>query len=73
MLTPYELEVALGFTQPFWEPRGVERPSGCSEALEPNEDQSSQSDLGSYPMDYYSSDGGPWNSSYRRKRATYPR
>ena len=44
---------------------------GCS-AAEPQHEQSAcgkacQREEGSYPMDYYSQDGGSWSSTYHRK------
>ena len=51
-LTPFEAFVALG-AAPEWWSRG--------------EDVDSDSDnVGHYPMDYYSKDGGEWNSSYHK-------
>ncbi|EFJ14309.1 hypothetical protein SELMODRAFT_156702 [Selaginella moellendorffii] len=66
LLTPYEAEVALGFTRPWWK--------RCSPGNEGHLDCSSsccscgdKDVLGDYPMDYYARDGGPWNSVYNRK------
>lgn len=52
-LTSYEAMIALGEVPPWWDDAGLQ----ADEKLDSG-----------YPMDYYASDGGPWNSSYHEPR-----
>ena len=49
VLTPFELEVALGEVPPFW---GAGDGDGDDAAARP------------YPMDFYAQDSGPWGNGY---------
>ncbi|KAG1657037.1 hypothetical protein FOA52_009232 [Chlamydomonas sp. UWO 241] len=59
-LTPYEALIALGEVPAWWEEaggRGADTNDGDAGSIEP------------YPMDYYSKDGGVWNSSWHKNAA----
>ncbi|XP_047321409.1 2-(3-amino-3-carboxypropyl)histidine synthase subunit 1 [Impatiens glandulifera] len=70
LLTPFEAEIALGDLHGWWERKPMDcsknetccqgNNGGCMEEKEGEVD-------GDYPMDYYSQDGGEWNSSYSKK------
>ncbi|KAH7279395.1 hypothetical protein KP509_37G017600 [Ceratopteris richardii] len=69
LLNPYEAEIALGFTNPWW---SLELSCECGEANSCTSHRSSSSCKSGaenfvYPMDYYARDGGPWSSSYLPK------
>jgi hypothetical protein len=51
-LNPYEAYVALGETPGWWEA----------------EEEGASGTRATYPTDYYSSDGGPWSSTYHRPK-----
>ncbi|KAK8934912.1 hypothetical protein KSP39_PZI014850 [Platanthera zijinensis] len=84
LLTTFELEIALGYIPGWWEKErragsknaidcepGIMRKQPCSN---PGCSRASDSccscadEATDYPMDYYSQDGGDWNSSYAKKR-----
>ncbi|XP_050211087.1 2-(3-amino-3-carboxypropyl)histidine synthase subunit 1 [Mercurialis annua] len=59
LLTPFEAEIALGDLPGWWE-----KTPACGHC---DKSCSACSNGGEYPMDYYSQDGGEWNSSYVKK------
>ncbi|XLR54319.1 hypothetical protein S83_004991 [Arachis hypogaea] len=63
VLNPFEAEITLGVIPGWWEKKknvlAAKVEKGC-------EDGGSNCG-GEYPMDYYSQDGGEWNSSYVKK------
>jgi 2-(3-amino-3-carboxypropyl)histidine synthase len=63
LLTPYEVEVALGFVGAPW----IRSCSVCSCKEEKVGESNNEEVYEVYPMDYYARDGGPWNSSYALK------
>ncbi|GJP47203.1 hypothetical protein CLOM_g6420 [Closterium sp. NIES-68] len=85
MLTPYELEVALGFAPPWWggcfcdsiQGDSIEYGSSEGDRHDDSKEQQQCKRCGAckgdkervYPMDHYARDGGPWNASYMPKRA----
>ncbi|CAL5056446.1 unnamed protein product [Urochloa decumbens] len=78
VLTTFEFDVALGYVPGWWEKSsrecGGERASGCCSGsgtcgnCDCGGDCSSGNFGGNYPMDYYSQDGGDWNSCYMKKK-----
>eukprot|EP00250_Pteridium_aquilinum_P009577 c18765_g1_i3 orf=548-2023(-) len=69
LLTPYETDVALGFTNPWWSTFATcacDKADKC-ETHGVSDSVQSLAESQAYPMDYYSRDGGPWNSSYMPK------
>ncbi|KAB8089485.1 hypothetical protein EE612_014444 [Oryza sativa] len=79
MLTTFEFDVALGYVPGWWEKgsrecgsgdatgccsgSGTSTDCGCSNGGCADKDFG-----GEYPMDYYSQDGGDWNSCYMKKK-----
>lgn len=74
VLTTFEFDVALGYVPGWWEKGnrecGGECGSGCCSGSGTCENcNCSGGDFGGdYPMDYYSQDGGDWNSCYMKKK-----
>lgn len=82
-LTPYEAMVALGAVAPWWtqppvQPQpvgqapaqeGAAAPAGAPDGAGAAGAGSSGEAITPYPMDYYSSEGGVWNSSYHKRPA----
>ncbi|XP_006649166.3 2-(3-amino-3-carboxypropyl)histidine synthase subunit 1 [Oryza brachyantha] len=75
MLTTFEFDVALGYVPGWWEKGSNECGSGCCSGLGTSTDCGcsnggcADKDFGGeYPMDYYSQDGGDWNSCYMKKK-----
>ncbi|KAJ8505161.1 hypothetical protein OPV22_006047 [Ensete ventricosum] len=84
MLTTFELDIALGYVPGWWEKERMRvsdnfdgepvtrkeetcSTSGCCRAN--SSGCNCKSDLqADYPMDYYSQDGGDWNSSYAKRK-----
>ncbi|KAF3341099.1 diphthamide biosynthesis protein 1 isoform X1 [Carex littledalei] len=64
MLTTFEFDVALGYVKGWWEKDLSSCVTGgcvgcnCGDVNQ------------EYPMDYYSQDGGEWNSCYMKKKAS---
>ncbi|KAK9067855.1 hypothetical protein SSX86_011966 [Deinandra increscens subsp. villosa] len=86
LLTPFEAEIALGDLPGWWERKPVVKDgSSCNEGgdcCRKTESCCGNGECGSkgveengadYPMDYYSQDGGEWNSSYSKKPTRAPR
>lgn len=82
LLTPFEAEIALGDLQGWWEKNPVVKDDfNCNEGGDccgkretccGNNDnglKGLEEDVVDYPMDYYSQDGGEWNSCYSKKPA----
>ncbi|KAI3703546.1 hypothetical protein L1987_73699 [Smallanthus sonchifolius] len=80
LLTPFEAEIALGDLPGWWEKKPVVKSdSDCNEGGDccrktgnccGNNDNGLnglEEDVVDYPMDYYSQDGGEWNSCYSKK------
>ncbi|XP_066322910.1 uncharacterized protein [Miscanthus floridulus] len=74
VLTTFEFDVALGYVPGWWEKGsrecGGECGSGCCSGSGTcgNCNCSGGDFDGDYPMDYYSQDGGDWNSCYMKKK-----
>ncbi|CAL9090842.1 unnamed protein product [Musa textilis] len=84
MLTTFELDIALGYVPGWWEKErtrvsdnfdgeavtGKEETCSTSGCCRANSSSCNcKSDLqADYPMDYYSQDGGDWNSSYAKRK-----
>lgn len=74
VLTTFEFDVALGYVPGWWEKgsRGCGSECGvgcCSGSGTRGNCNCSDGDYGGdYPMDYYSQDGGDWNSCYMKKK-----
>jgi len=79
VLTTFEFDVALGYIPGWWEKGssecGGKRGSGCCSGsgscgdCDCSSGHCSSGDFGGdYPMDYYSQDGGDWNSCYMKKK-----
>lgn len=65
VLTTFEFEIGLGLIPGWWEKKR-ETECVCGDSC-----SSCGCDEGSdYPMDYYAQDGGDWNSSYAKKKAS---
>lgn len=81
LLTPFEAEIALGDFSGWWERKTkVNSDECCDEGLKGSKNEScgacdnggeevKEGVLVDYPMDYYSQDGGEWNSCYSKKPA----
>ncbi|KAJ0966548.1 hypothetical protein J5N97_023465 [Dioscorea zingiberensis] len=85
LLTTFEFEIALGLIPGWWERRRTleSKNSDCDEAVR-KEGCLGSGGCGSgscgrscdcdektdYPMDYYAQEGGDWNSSYAKKKAS---
>ncbi|KAK1417765.1 hypothetical protein QVD17_26899 [Tagetes erecta] len=81
LLTPFEAEIALGDLQGWWEKKPVVKDDDkCNEGANCCGKRESccgnnenglkgleEEDVVDYPMDYYSQDGGEWNSCYSKK------
>ncbi|EPS72161.1 hypothetical protein M569_02597 [Genlisea aurea] len=61
LLTSFEAEIALGDRPGWWDMKPMKSSNGCRNR---NEEECVD-----YPMDYYSQDGGEWNSSYLKKKS----
>lgn len=82
MLTPYEAMVALGRVPGWWEAPGAREACTCGGgggqagggcgSKGGSSCGCASGACGAYPMDYYARDGGPWNSSWHKPRATPP-
>ncbi|GFS43585.1 diphthamide synthesis DPH2 family protein [Actinidia rufa] len=81
LLTPFEVEIALGDLPGWWEREPVEDSNfGCKDGLDCSGSESccacKNGDVKEkgettvdYPMDYYAQDGGEWNSCYSKKQS----
>ncbi|KAD4178552.1 hypothetical protein R6Q59_022150 [Mikania micrantha] len=77
LLTPFEAEIALGDLPGWWEKKTVIKDSSvCSNGVDccrkgedccGNNGNGLEENVVDYPMDYYSQDGGEWNSCYSKK------
>ncbi|KAL5198481.1 hypothetical protein ABZP36_001993 [Zizania latifolia] len=75
MLTTFEFDVALGYIPGWWEKGSNKFGSGCCSGSGTSIDScggnggcDNKDFGGEYPMDYYSQDGGDWNSCYMKKK-----
>ncbi|KAJ8560266.1 hypothetical protein K7X08_004324 [Anisodus acutangulus] len=77
LLTPFEAEIALGDLSGWWERKtsvNSDEDLKCSKnescgACDNGGEKVKEGVLVDYPMDYYSQDGGEWNSCYSKKPA----
>ncbi|KAL7596706.1 hypothetical protein Lser_V15G29960 [Lactuca serriola] len=67
LLTSFEAEIALGDYPGWWERKAVVIDGSNSNCCEKNEACCGNNNGSDYPMDYYSQDGGEWNSCYQKK------
>ncbi|XP_015950233.3 uncharacterized protein LOC107475126, partial [Arachis duranensis] len=76
VLNPFKVEIALGVIPGWWEKKKLycsvscqkRGDSSCECSCREDENGNGKSDFsGEYPMEYYSQDGGEWNSSYVKK------
>lgn len=74
LLTTFEFDVALGYVKGWWEKDSGGCGNGGCAGCDCRTGECAGGDCGDvnqeYPMDYYSQNGGEWNSCYMQKKAS---